>query len=156
MQIRVDNVTHPEVLALLQEHAALMESWSPPDACHYFNAEALRAPDMTVWTLWDGDALVGCGGLKAMDGEGEIKSMHTRPAHRGKGAGRLMLEHVLAEARARTYTALSLETGPQEGFLPARKLYEAYGFDYSGPFGDYTPNGNSVFMRLELTQPGSA
>lgn len=152
MQIRLDPISDPDVLALLEEHAALMETWSPPGACHYFNADALRQSDVTFWTIWDGEALVGCGALKDMGGEGEIKSMNVRGAHRGKGAGRIMLEHVLKEAQRRGYDVLSLETGPQDGFAAARRLYETYGFEYCGPFGDYAPNNNSVFMRLDMAK----
>jgi putative acetyltransferase len=95
--------------------------------------------------------LLGCGALKDLgDSTGEIKSMHTREVLRGRGLGRRMLEHILAEARRREYTALFLETGSMDAFLPARRLYERYGFTYCGPFGDYAEDPHSVFMTLAL------
>jgi putative acetyltransferase len=95
---------------------------------------------------------MGCGALKALDAShGEIKSMRTAPAHRGKGVARAMLAHILAEARARGYARVSLETGSQAEFEPARRLYASSGFTVCPPFGSYNPDHNSVFMTLDLT-----
>jgi putative acetyltransferase len=55
-----------------------------------------------------------------------------------------------SEAKARGYRRLSLETGSQEGFLPAQTLYRSFGFTQVGPFADYKDDPNSVFMALEL------
>jgi putative acetyltransferase len=97
------------------------------------------------------DTLVGCGALKELDpGHGEVKSMRTALAHRRKGAGRAMLEHIIAEVRARSYRRLSLETGSMAAFLPARRLYESFGITYCEPFADYTDDPNSAFMTLAL------
>jgi putative acetyltransferase len=63
---------------------------------------------------------------------------------------RAVLEHLMREARARAYERLSLETGSMAAFAPARKLYEAFGFAYCGPFGDYVEDPNSVFMTCRL------
>jgi len=82
--------------------------------------------------------------------EGEIKSMRTPKALRRRGAGRAVLEHIIAEAKRRGYRRLNLETGSQDGFVPARTLYESFGFSYCGPFGDYNPDPNSAFMTMEL------
>ena len=151
MRIEVDDLTRPEVHALLQEHLANMYELSPPESVHALDLSKLRAPGITFWSVWDGATLVGCGALKEMsDTEGEIKSMRTPRALRRRGAGRAVLEHILAEARRRGYRRLNLETGSQEGFIPARTLYESFGFRYCGPFGDYGPDPNSAFMTLEL------
>jgi len=151
IEIRVDDVTSPDMLALLRTHADLMLALSPPGSCHFLPAEGLRTPDVTVWSMWDDDVLVGCGALKALpDGTGEVKSMHTRSDLRGQGHGRRMLEHIMAEAERRNYFALYLETGSMVGFLPARRIYEAYGFEYCSPFGEYTLDPNSVFMQRPL------
>ena len=151
IEIKVDDVTSPAMLALLQTHANLMLALSPPGSCHFLPAEGLRAPDVTVWSMWDEEGLVGCGALKELPGGvGEVKSMHTRSDLRGQGHGRRMLEHIMAEAEQRNYSALYLETGSMVGFLPARRIYEAYGFVYCSPFGDYTLDPNSVYMHRAL------
>jgi len=156
IEIRLDDLSGPEIAALIGVHSQTMLSLSPAESCHFLPLDGLKDPTVTTWTLWENGELVGCGALKDQgDGTGEIKSMHTREALRGRGLGRLMLEHILAAARARRYTALYLETGSMAGFLPARRLYEAYGFVYGEPFGAYRPDPNSVFMRLTLEVPRS-
>ncbi|MEQ9504969.1 MAG: GNAT family N-acetyltransferase [Hyphomonas sp.] len=151
LEIRPDDLSGPEIAELIAIHAGTMLAASPPGSCHFLPIDGLRQPAVTVWSLWEADALLGCGALKDLgDATGEIKSMHTREVLRGRGLGRQMLEHILAEARRRGYTALYLETGSMDAFLPARRLYEAYGFTYCGPFGGYTEDPNSVFMTLPL------
>ena len=150
-EIRIDDLSGPEVAALLAVHAETMLSASPAESCHFLPLEGLRVPEVTFWSMWDEGALVGCGALKDLgDGTGEIKSMHAREHLRGRGLGRQMLEHIIAEAKVRGYAALLLETGSMDAFLPARRLYEAYGFTCCGPFGSYVPDPNSAFMRLDL------
>ncbi|MBI1254402.1 MAG: GNAT family N-acetyltransferase [Hyphomonas sp.] len=151
IQIRPDDLTGPEIAELIAIHGATMLAASPRESCHFLPIDGLRQPSVSVWSLWEDSALLGCGALKDLgNGTGEIKSMHTREVLRGRGLGRRMLEHILAEARRRNYTALYLETGSMDGFIPARRLYEAYGFDYCGPFGDYAEDPHSVFMSLPL------
>ena len=113
--------------------------------------ERLRQSDVTFFSAWDGDTLAGSGALKQIDpGHGEIKAMRSSPDYRGKGAGRAILAHLLAEARRRGYARVSLETGAEPQFVPARGLYAAHGFVECPPFADYAPDPNSVFMTLEL------
>ena len=95
--------------------------------------------------------MLGCGALKELDPtHGEVKSMRTPNAHRRRGAGRAILSHVIGVAKSRAYERLSLETGAQAAFEPARRLYESFGFSYCGPFGDYIEDPNSAFMTLRL------
>lgn len=151
MRIELDDLSRREVQGLLEEHLANMYELSPPESVHALPLSGLRAPDITFWTIWEGSVLVGCGALKELSPtHGEIKSMRTPKALRGRGAGRAMLVHLLAEARRRGYARLSLETGAEPGFHPARKLYESAGFTYTGPFADYVLDPNSVFMQLDL------
>lgn len=151
MRIEVDDLTRPQIHALLEEHLKNMYELSPPESVHALDLSKLRAPDITFWSVWDGETLVGVGALKEMNAqEGEIKSMRTPKALRRRGAGRAMLEHIMSEARSRGYRRLHLETGSQDGFIPARKLYESFGFTYCDPFGDYKPDPNSMFMTVEL------
>jgi putative acetyltransferase len=124
---------------------------TPAESVHALDLDTLRGPDISFWSVWEGDALLGCGALKELDPRhGEIKSMRTPEALRRRGAGRAVLAHILAVARARGYQRLSLETGSQEPFRPARRLYESVGFTVCGPFGDYVLDPNSVYMTLAL------
>lgn len=151
LRIEVDDLERSEVQALLAEHLANMYELSPPESVHALPLEGLRAPDITFWTIWEGPVLLGCGALKELSpSHGEIKSMRTPKALRGKGAGRAMLTHIVSEARRRGYSRLSLETGAEDGFIPARKLYESFGFTHTGPFADYVLDPNSIFMYLDL------
>jgi putative acetyltransferase len=98
---------------------------------------------------------MGCGALKEIDERhGEIKSMRTPASRRRSGAGRAILAHIIEEAVRRGYGTLSLETGTQPGFAPARTLYESVGFRHCGPFGSYIEDPNSAFMRLHLGAAG--
>ena len=151
MRIELDDLTRAQVRALLREHLTSMHSLGPPESVHALDIEGLQSPDVTFWTVWDGEILLGCGALKELDrAHGEIKSMRTPAALRRRGAGRAVLTHILAEARERGYRRLSLETGSMEEFRPAQKLYESFGFAYCGPFGASKEDPYSLFMTLEL------
>ena len=151
MQIREDDLRGAEIANLLREHLESMHVHSPAESVHALDLEGLRLPDITFWTAWQGDELLGCGALKELDPQhGEIKSMRTATAHLGKGIGSKILKHVMEEAKRRSYRRLSLETGAMEAFAPARSLYTRFGFKYRGPFGDYEEDPNSVFMTLRI------
>jgi putative acetyltransferase len=151
VQIRLDDLTGPEVRALLDEHLQNMFLLSPPESVHALALDELRKPDVTFWTAWSDSELLGCGALKELSPHhGEIKSMRTFLAHRRKGVGRAILAHIIEEARRRSYTRLSLETGSMEAFKPAQRLYESFGFTFCAPFADYRDDPNSVYMTLEL------
>jgi putative acetyltransferase len=157
MRIESDTLDRPEVLALLAEHLGDMHHLSPPDAVFALDVDKLRAPDIAFWTAWDGDALLGCGALRELSpAAGEIKSMRTPQASRGRGAGKAILQHILAVARQRGYATLYLETGSHPDFAPAWALYRSAGFVPCGPYGDYRDNGFSVFMALALQAPEAA
>jgi putative acetyltransferase len=152
MRIEVDDLTRPEVHALLSEHLANMYELSPPEQVFALDLAKLRVPEITFWTVWDGAALLGCGALKELSPEhGEVKSMRTPAAMRRRGAGRAVLSRIVQTARERGYHTLSLETGSHPAFGPAQRLYQDFGFAYCGPFGGYRENPSSVFMSLRLT-----
>jgi len=157
MEIRSDDLAGPEIRELLAEHLRSMHELSPPESVHALDLAALRGSDITFWTAWSNSELLGCGALKELSpAHGEIKSMRTRSARRRQGVARAMLQHIIAEARARSYARLSLETGSMEAFEPARRLYEAFGFGYCPPFADYIEDPNSSFMTLELEERNAA
>jgi len=151
MPIVADDLSGSEIRALLEEHLRSMRALSPPESVHALDLDKLRRPDISFWTVWHDAVLVGCGALKELDRtHGEIKSMRTPAALRRRGAGRAILAHIVDVARRRSYERLSLETGATEAFAPAHRLYESFGFRRCGPFGDYAPDPNSVFMTLRL------
>lgn len=147
MDIRRDDISAPEVRALLTEHLQSMHRLTPPGSVHALNLEGLRKPEVSFWTAWSGADLLGCDALKELDPfHGEVKSMRTASTHLRQGVGQAMLAHILAEAKRRRYRRLSLETGSQAGFEPARRLYERFGFEPCPPFDGYREDPNSVFM----------
>jgi putative acetyltransferase len=151
MRIEIDDLSRPEIHALLNEHLQSMYELSPPESVHALDLEKLRKPGITFWTAWDGSLLLGCGALKELDRRhGEVKSMRTPNELRRRGAGRAILAHIIEVARSRAYERLSLETGSMEAFKPAQQLYESFGFTHCGPFGEYVEDPNSVFMSLRL------
>jgi putative acetyltransferase len=130
-----------------------MHEVTPPGKVFAFDASKLKAPDVSFWTAWNGEVLLGCAALKELSAtQGEIKSMRTPSALRRTGAGRALLNHIIDVARSRGYQALYLETGCQAVFVPAQTLYGSVGFTRCGPFGSYRENGNSVFMTLSLSR----
>lgn len=151
LEIREDNLTGKQIADLLREHLENMYEITPPESVHALDLEALRSPEITFWTAWKGDELLGCGALKQLDSSsGEIKSMRTVKAHRRQGVASKLLAHIIQVAEQRGYDYLYLETGSMPEFAPARALYTRYGFKDCGPFADYTDDPNSVFMMKQL------
>ena len=157
IEIRLDDLSGPEVRALLEEHLRNMHELSPPQSVHALDIDKLRGPDVTFWTVWAGGELLGCGALRELSPtHGEVKSMRTALAHRGRGVARTVLNHIIQEAKKRSYDRLSLETGSMKAFEPAQKLYESFGFAYCSPFADYTEDPNSVFMTKQLCRASAS
>lgn len=147
MLIAPDDPLRPDVLALLEGHLADMRATSPPESVHALDAEALTASRVTFWTARDEGTLLGCAALADLGGGGgEVKSMRTAPASRGRGVAAALLGHLLDTARERGYARVSLETGSQDFFAPARRLYARHGFEVCGPFGSYRDDPHSTFM----------
>jgi putative acetyltransferase len=147
MEIREGGLDEPQVIELLRVHAAGMLENSPPESCHFLDLSGLRAPAVTFWSAWDGEALMGIGALKELEaGHGEIKSMRTMPGQLRRGVGAGIVAHILGVARARGYRRLSLETGSGEAFAPAVALYRQFGFTETGPFGEYREDPFSRFL----------
>jgi len=151
MRIVEGGLEDPRVVALLHTHLARARAETAPGSAHALDLSGLRAPGVVFWSAWEGDAVVGVGALRRLSADhGEIKSMHTAEAARGRGVGSAMLRHIMAAARARGMSRLSLETGSWPYFAPARALYARQGFVECGPFGAYQADPNSVFMTLVL------
>jgi putative acetyltransferase len=149
--IRTDDLTGEPTRALLALHLAGMQANTPPEHVFALDLSGLKTPEITVWTVRDGDAVAGVGALKALgDGTGELKSMRTHPDHLRKGVAAALLDHLIAEARRRGYSRLSLETGRGPDFDPALALYRSRGFANGGAFGDYPASEFNQFLHLKL------
>lgn len=155
LRFELDDLTRPEIIALLEEHVQDMYAVSPPESVHALDLEGLRVPGIAFWSAWEGDLLAGCGALKRLsDDEVELKSMRTVADGRGRGVASALLAHLLEEARRAGFERVLLETGAEDYFAPARRLYARAGFVPRGPFADYTDDPNSVYLALELGQGG--
>lgn len=153
MNITPGDFQNLQVQALLRLHLAGMHASSPPEHSFALDWSGLQKPEISFWTVWSGDELLGCGALKDLrDGTGEIKSMRTWPQHLRKGVGKAMLLHIMGVARERGYSKLFLETGSGPAFEPALALYRKHGFESCVAFGDYVKSGFNQFMHLALVR----
>lgn len=149
--IRLDDLSDPRIAVFLQEHISDMRAVSPPESKHALDLDGLRRPEIRFWSVWQGETLVACAALKRLAAwHGELKSMRVAPQSRGQGLARVVLLHVMEQARAAGMQRVSLETGSMPFFVPARALYAAHGFTPCEPFGDYRSDPNSVFMTRSL------
>ena len=151
LNFRLDDLSGAPTRSLVARHLAGMRASSPPESVHALDIDGLRGLDVTLWSVWVGDEIVGCGALKRLDAHrGEIKSMRVADAFLGRGVGRAILEHLVREARALGMESLWLETGSTEAFIPALRLYESAGFTRCGPFNGYVEDPFSVFMTRAI------
>jgi len=151
MLIASDDPTSADVRPLLEEHLRDMWATSPPESVHALDPETLAGSDISFFTAREAGAVIGCGALKHLDSRhGELKSMRTSADARGRGVASALLEHLLGIAKERGYERVSLETGAEDYFEPARRLYERYGFTPCAPFADYTDDPNSVYLSRAL------
>ena len=152
IEFRVDDLSGDATRALVAHHLEGMNENTPPESVHALDLDGLVDPAVTFWSGWIDDELAVIGALKTIDDDnGEIKSMRAADGFLGRGLGRAILEHIVAQATQRGMSRLWLETGSPDDFLPARRLYESAGFVECGPFGDYRDDPFSVFMVRELT-----
>ena len=150
-RIRRDDLSGDATRSLLALHLAGMHASSPPGSVFALDLSGLLSPDVTVWTVRDGEAVVGIGALRALpDNTGELKSMRTHPDHLRRGVASALLDHLLAEARTRGLTRLSLETGTGPAFDPALSLYRSRGFVDGAAFSDYRQSSFNRFLHLPL------
>jgi putative acetyltransferase len=149
--IREDDLSGDPTRELLALHLSGMHANTPAGHVFALDLSGLKAPGVTVWSAWRGEAVAGIGALKLLgDGAAEIKSMRTHPDHLRQGVGVAILAHIVAEARRRGLRRLSLETGGGAAFEPALALYRSRGFRSGGPFGEYEASAFNQFLHLEL------
>jgi putative acetyltransferase len=146
-----DSPDADDVADLLDRHLQFSRATTPPAFVFALDLAGLATPDITFCSARIDGRLLGVGALKELDPEhGELKSMHTAEAARGRGVATAMVHHLVELARSRDYRRVSLETGCGPAFAPARALYARAGFTVCGPFAAYPDNANSVFMTRQL------
>jgi putative acetyltransferase len=151
MQITLGDFQHPQVQALLKYHLEQMHANSPAGSVFALDWSGLQKPEISFYTLWDGEAWLGCGAVKDLgNGTGEIKSMRTHPDHLRKGVGEKILLHIVETANARNYQSLLLETGSGPAFDPALSLYRKHGFVSCGAFADYEKSPFNQFLQKQF------
>lgn len=149
--IHVDDLASEPTRRLLALHLAGMHASSPPGHVFALDLSGLTAPGVTVWSVREGDDVVGIGALKQLgDGSAEVKSMRTHPDHLRRGIAALLLDHIVGVAKARGLSRLSLETGRGPAFEPALALYRKRGFVNGEAFADYRPSAFNQFLHLAL------
>lgn len=149
--IQKESPTGADLALLFARHTADMHTDTPPESIHMMDAGELDVPQVHFFVLRENTVPVAMGAFKIFDGtHAEIKSMHVLAEHRGRGLSHQMLAHLVAAAQTAGVTRLSLETGSQEAFTPARVLYEKAGFTRCPPFGDYVLDPMSIFMTRTL------
>ncbi|MFN2576315.1 MAG: GNAT family N-acetyltransferase [Pyrinomonadaceae bacterium] len=143
----------PDAFQLLSElDADLQRHPYPPESRHAFTVEQLLREQVAFFIARFQNEPVACGGIKMFSDYGEVKRMYVRPAHRGLGLGKMMLDHLGEHARAAGLDLLRLETGIYQ--VEAVRLYEGYGFLRRPPFGEYIENRLSVYLEKSL-RPGN-
>lgn len=153
VHVREDDLSSPEVHALVAEHLAEMRGHSPPGRSHALAVEGLRVPGITFWTAWRDERLCGCGALKELDARaGEVKSMRTRVECLRQGVGQAVLDAIVRAALERGYDRLYLETGTGPTFDAAHALYRRNGFAPCAAFGDDVATDFNVFMVKALAR----
>ena len=138
----------PGPRALLQASHALMEELFPSEANHYLDLTALEAPTIRLYAASENGETLATGALAIKDGYGEVKSMFTAPAARGKGAAAAVLTRIEETARAEGLPLLRLETGTK--LHAAHRLYARAGFIPCGRFGEYPDSEYSLYMEKSL------
>jgi GNAT superfamily N-acetyltransferase len=143
---RPDSREAVELLAELD--AALHEYPYPAESRHAFSVEKLIRESVAFFVASYDGQLAACGGVKLFSDYGEVKRMYVRPAFRGKGLGKAILNHLSEHARANCINMLRLETGIYQ--VEAIGLYDGWGFERRGPFGDYKNDPNTVYFEKEV------
>ena len=138
-----------EAMELLAElDTALHEYPYPPESRHAFSVEKLIRESVAFFVASYHEQLAACGGVKLFADYGEVKRMYVRPAFRGKGLGKAILNQLADYARANGINTLRLETGIYQ--VEAIGLYDGWGFQRRGPFGQYKSDPNTIYFEKPI------
>ena len=145
------NFEDPEVNQLLKKHFVELRSVSPKGSTHVLDIEGLQNKSIKFWSIYEHHKLIGCGALKFLDSNhGEFKSIRVADSFRKKGYGKKVISVLFEKSKELGINKISVETGSGEFFLPARRLFEEFGFEECEPFGHYVNDSNSCYMSLEI------
>lgn len=152
VSITIETPLQDDVRELVAELNAYLRPLSPPEFQFQMTVEQMADSKTTLFVARDeAGRAVGMGALKLETPElAEVKRMFTRPAVRGRGVGKALLEQIVALAAGKGVRELKLETGEGPGFEPAHRLYERSGFARCGAFLDYPDSGHSAFFEMRL------
>jgi putative acetyltransferase len=143
---RPDSEAAMDLIAELEAHLSQIY---PSESRHGFSVEKLLREGVAFFVMRRDGVVAGCGGVQLFGSEyGEVKRMYVRPALRGLGLGKLMLEHLANYARQQAVGCLRLETGVHQ--REAIGLYERMGFERIGPFGAYRDDPLSRFYEKQV------
>lgn len=131
---RVERPT-PEARVLIGELEAELAAAYSSEQRHGLSLERIFQPNIAFFIAYRERGPVGCGAVAFDDGFAELKRMYVRPTARGHGVVQALIDRLEAEARARGYTRLTLETGDAQ--RAAIRVYERAGFTRCEAFGDY-------------------
>jgi putative acetyltransferase len=139
----------PDATALILELEAELDPLYPRASRHGYSVDKLIAQGVIFFVVRSDGAPAGCGGVQIFDAEyGELKRMYVRPAFRGLGLAKQLLEHLEDCARGQQIGLLRLETGIHQH--AAIRLYERMGYQAIPPFGDYRDDPNSIFYEKRI------
>jgi len=161
ISVKRDDASSAEVIELLESHLVAMQAQTPPESVHALDLSAYQSPNLTLWTVWTGDNLMGCGalqdhGLQQGVHLGEIKSMRTKSEYVRMGVAKAALTTILDHAKSCGMHRVSLETGVTEHFQAAQYFYERNGFTKTTPFANYTDDPHSVYYTLNLSSSANS
>ena len=101
------------VVGLLQIHLTNARGATAPGSAHALDISGLQSPDISFWTIWDDEMLLGMGALKRLSADhGEIKSMHTVQSMRRRGRGARCCTTSLPLHEQAAYRASALRRAP--------------------------------------------
>ena len=147
--IAMESPDTPDALTLIDELESHLASLYPAESRHGYSVEKLLREAVAFFVIREDGAAAGCGGVQLFGSEyGELKRMYVRPEFRGRGLGRLMLEHLADHARRNGARLLRLETGIHQ--KEAIGLYEGFGFERIPPFGEYKEDPLSIFYEKRV------
>ncbi len=155
IEIAIESPLQDEVRELIAELNAALLELTPPEFCFHLSVEQMATPATTLFVARDGGKAVACGALhRHGGGVAEVKRMYTRPSHRGRRIGQMVVDRIEELARQEGISRLVLETGDRH---PAAWIvYERAGFSRCGPVLDYPDSQWSVFYEKNLAAPVAA
>ena len=140
---------HPDIKNLLLSSHQLMKDLYPEEANSYLSISELCSSNTHFLGARQNKTYYGCGALHVKPDYGELKSFFVEPSVRGNGIATLIMQEILLITKKLNLKTLQLETGV--GLDSAFNLYKRFEFQYCEPFGNYTENGYSIFMKKEIS-----